>query len=505
VAAFCSIRIALPDAPRRGGWRVVMIDATIPEKPGLRMIAPRTMFEKIWERHVVLARGENEALIYIDRNIVHEGSFLAFGQLAREGRRVRRPRQNIATADHYVPTAGRGQGLAGVTDPEVRGMIELLEKNAARHGLMHFGIDDPRQGIVHVVGPELGYTQPGLTLACGDSHTSTHGALGAFAFGIGASQLKQVLATQCLWQRKPRTLRVSVDGQLGRGIGGKDVILAIIAEIGTAGATGHVIEYAGAAIRALSIEGRLTVCNMSIEAGARAGMVAPDDTTYAYLAGRPFAPQGAQWDAALAAWRSLPTDDGARFDRDVSLDAAVLEPMVTWGTSPEHALPISGVVPDPAQAIDAGRRAATARALEYMGLAPGTKLEGLPVDRVFIGSCTNSRIEDLRAAAAVLRGRKARIPAIVVPGSGLVKKQAEAEGLDKVFREAGLEWRYAGCSMCVGINGDLGRSGERIASTSNRNFEGRQGKGVRTHLVSPAMAAAAAVTGALADTRKLGH
>ena len=340
---------------------------------------------------------------------------------------------------------------------------------------------------------------------CGDSHTSTHGALGAFAFGIGQSENEHVLATQTVWQAPQKTMRIVVDGRLPGGVSAKDVILAIIAKIGAAGAVGHVVEYAGAALRAMSIEERLTICNMSIEAGARAGMVAPDDTTYAYLGSRPFAPQGEQWDAALAYWRSLPTDDGARFDREVSLDAAALEPMVTWGTSPEHALAISAVVPDPARAGDAARRQSEARALEYMGLAPGVKLEGLPVDRVFIGSCTNSRIEDLRAAAAVLRGRKARIPAIVVPGSGLVRKQAEAEGLDKVFREAGVEWRYAGCSMCVGINGDLGRPGERIASTSNRNFEGRQGKGVRTHLVSPAMAAAAAVAGSLADVRKLGH
>jgi len=499
--AFGSSRVALPDAPRRGGWRVVMIDATIPEKRGIRMDAPRTLFEKIWDRHVILTRGESEVLIYIDRNIVHEGSFLAFGQLAREGHRVRRPRQNIATADHYVPTAGRGQGLAGVNDPEVRGMIELLEKNAAEHGLSHLGIDDPRQGIVHVVGPELGFTQPGLTLACGDSHTSTHGALGAFAFGIGASQLKQVLATQCLWQKRPRTLRVTVDGTLGPGIGGKDVILAIIAEIGTAGATGHVVEYGGAAIRALSIEGRLTVCNMSIEAGARAGMVAPDDTTYAYLAGREYSPKGRDWDLALDHWRTLPSDDGARFDREVRLDGSRLAPMLTWGTSPEEAAAVDTRVPDPAQMADPGKRAHAEQALSYMDLKPGMPLSEIRVDRAFIGTCTNGRIEDLRAAAAVLKGRKSVVAGWVSPGSTPIKRQAEAEGLDRIFRDAGLEWRGSGCSGCAAMNGDSVPAGMRCASTSNRNFEGRQGKGARTHLMSPAMVAAAAVTGKITDVR----
>jgi 3-isopropylmalate/(R)-2-methylmalate dehydratase large subunit len=464
--------------------------------------APRTLFEKIWDRHVVLRR-DDHCLLYVDRHIIHDGSFHAFGKLAKRGLRVRRPRLSFATPDHYVPTVSRSS--ADAPTPEIRRMVETFVDNVRAHAVEAFHLDDERQGIVHIIGPEQGITLPGLLLVCGDSHTSTHGALGAFAFGIGQSENEHVLATQTIWQAPQKTMRITVDGRRPEGVSAKDVILAIIAKIGAGGAVGHVVEYAGAALHAMSVEERLTVCNMSIEAGARAGMVAPDDATYTYLAGRPFAPQGAQWDAALAYWRSLPTDDGARFDHEVSLDAAALEPMVTWGTSPEHALPIGAVVPDPANASDAARRQATARALEYMGLAPGTKLEGLPVDRVFIGSCTNSRIEDLRAAAAVLRGRKARIPAIVVPGSGLVRKQAEAEGLDKVFREAGAEWRYAGCSMCVGINGDLGRPGERIASTSNRNFEGRQGKGVRTHLVSPAMAAAAAVTGALADARKLGH
>ena len=464
--------------------------------------APRTLFEKIWDRHVVLRR-DDHCLLYVDRHIIHDGSFHAFGKLAKRGQPVRRPRLTFGTPDHYVPTVSRSP--ADAPTPEIRRMVETFTENVRTHGIAAFHLDDERQGIVHIIGPEQGITLPGLLLVCGDSHTSTHGALGAFAFGIGQSENEHVLATQTIWQAPQQTMRVTVDGRLPDGVSAKDVILAIIAKIGAAGAVGHVVEYAGGALRAMSVEERLTVCNMSIEAGARAGMAAPDDTTYAYLAGRPFAPQGAQWDAALAYWRSLPTDDGARFDREVGLDAATLEPMVTWGTSPEHALPIGAVVPDPARASDTARRQAQARALEYMGLTPGVKLEGLPVDRVFIGSCTNSRIEDLRAAAAVLRGRKARIPAIVVPGSGLVRKQAEAEGLDKVFREAGVEWRYAGCSMCVGINGDLGRPGERIASTSNRNFEGRQGKGVRTHLVSPAMAAAAAVAGSLADARKLGH
>jgi 3-isopropylmalate/(R)-2-methylmalate dehydratase large subunit len=467
------------------------------------MNTPQTMFEKIWARHVVLTRGEDEALLYIDRNIVHEGSFLAFGQLAREGRTVRRPRQTIATADHYVPTAGRERGLAAIADPELRAMVERLESNAAKHGLRHLGIDDPRQGIVHVVGPELGFTQPGLTLACGDSHTSTHGALGAYAFGIGASQLKQVLATQCLWQKKPRTLRVVVDGGLSPGVGGKDVVLAIIASIGTAGATGHVVEYAGAAIRALSIEGRLTVCNMSIEAGARAGMIAPDETTYEYLHGREYAPRGADWEAALAYWRTLPSDENAHFDREVAIDGSRLSPMLTWGTSPEEAAAVDACVPDPVRIVDAGKRAHAEQALAYMDLKPGMPLTDIRIDRVFIGTCTNGRIEDLRAAAAVLKGRQAVVEGWVSPGSTAVKRRAEADGLDRIFRDAGLEWRGSGCSGCAAMNGDSVPSGMRCASTSNRNFEGRQGQGARTHLMSPAMVAAAAVTGRITDVRTL--
>jgi len=453
------------------------------------MDAPRSLFDKIWARHVVLRR-EGQCLLYVDRHLVHDGSFHAFANLERRGARVRRPRQTFGTPDHYVPTLSRSP--ADAATPEIRRMVETFAVNVTKHGVSAFELSDERQGIVHIVGPEQGITLPGLVLVCGDSHTSTHGALGALAFGIGQSENEHVLATQTLWQAPQRTMRISVEGRRPDGVSAKDVILAIIASIGAGGAVGHVVEYAGSAIRSMSIEERLTVCNMSIEAGARAGMVAPDDTTFSYLAEKPFSPKGAEWDRALKYWKTLPSDSAARFDSEVSLEAGKIEPMVTWGTSPENALPIGAVVPEGPQ-----------RALEYMGLAPGTRLEGLSVDRVFIGSCTNSRIEDLRAAAAVARGRKARVPAMVVPGSGQVKKQAEAEGLDRIFREAGFEWRHAGCSMCVGMNGDLGRPQERIASTSNRNFEGRQGKGARTHLMSPAMAAAAAVAGFLTDVRKL--
>jgi len=366
-----------------------------------------------------------------------------------------------------------------------------------------FGLRDPRQGIVHVVGPEQGITLPGLLLVCGDSHTSTHGALGAYAFGIGQSENEHVLATQTIWQPPPMTIRITVDGTRPQGVTAKDVILAIIARIGAGAAARHVIEYAGPVIRTMSMEERLTVCNMSIEAGARAGLVAPDDTTFEYLAGRPYAPHGALWDAALADWRRLPTDDGAEFDREVHIRADEVEPMVTWGTSPEHGLPISGLVPDPAGEPDPARRQALERAQSYMDLAPGTPMDGLPVDRVFIGSCTNARIEDLRAVAAIVRGARVRVPTLIVPGSGLVRQQAQAEGLDRVFIDAGMDWRHAGCSMCVGTNGDTGQPGQRVASTSNRNFEGRQGQGVRTHLVSPAMAAAAALQGRLVDVRRM--
>jgi 3-isopropylmalate/(R)-2-methylmalate dehydratase large subunit len=466
------------------------------------MTAAHTLFDKIWEQHVITA-GEGEALLYIDRNFVHEGAFHAFAQLAKEGRKVRRPRQTFATADHYVPTVGRDRGIAGITDPEMREMLDLFERNAVENGIDYLGIDDPRQGIVHVIGPELGLTQPGLTITCGDSHTSTHGAFGALAVGIGASQLKQVLATQCLWQKKPKTLRITINGSLERGVGAKDVILSVIAKIGIGGATGHTIEYAGSAIRALGMEGRLTICNMSIEAGARAGMVAPDDTTYEYLHGRDFAPKGDDWEHAIEWWRTLPSDEGARFDREVELDGSMLEPTVTWGTLPEEALPVSARIPAPAAMATTEQRAHAEQALRYMDLRPGMPLTDIRIDRAFIGTCTNARIDDLRAAAAILRGRKAVVPAWVSPGSSQIKKQAEAEGLDRIFTEAGFEWRASGCSACAAMNGDIIPGGMRCASTSNRNFEGRQGKGSRTHLMSPAMVAAAAVAGRITDVRTL--
>jgi 3-isopropylmalate/(R)-2-methylmalate dehydratase large subunit len=464
---------------------------------------PRTLFEKIWSRHVVVQRDDGQALLYIDRHLIHDGSRRAFELLGERNLRVRRPERTFGTPDHYVSTTSRD--IAAVADPDARLMVEAITKNAVAHRVTVFGLDDPRQGIIHVVGPEQGLSQPGMTIVAGDSHTSTHGAMGALAFGIGASEVGHVLATQTLWQKTPKTMRIGVEGKLGAAVTAKDVILAIIAKIGAAGAVGHVIEYAGSAIRTLSVEGRLTVCNMSVEASARAGMIAPDDTTIAYLDGRPYAPKGAHWDAAVEFWRSLPSDPGARFDRDVTLDAGQIAPMVTWGTSPEDAAPITGRIPDPAANPDAEKRAAMVKALDYMGLRPGTALDGVAVDRVFIGSCTNSRIEDLRLAAKIAKGRKvaASVRAMVVPGSGLVKRQAEAEGLDRIFKDAGFEWREAGCSMCVGMNGDLVDAGQRCASTSNRNFQGRQGKGARTHLVSPMMAAAAAVTGHFTDVRKL--
>ena len=462
--------------------------------------APQTLFDKIWERHVVAEDRGGRALLYVDRHLLHDGSFHAFTQIRETGRTVRRPDLCFATADHYVPT----KNLAGVSmEVKLKTKIDALAENAGAHKIVNFPLGDARRGIVHVVGPEQGITLPGVTLVCGDSHTSTHGALGALAFGIGASEVAHVLATQTLWQKRPRKMRINVTGRLGAGISAKDLILAIIAKIGAGGGVGHAVEYSGEAIRALDMEARLTLCNMSIEAGARCGIVAPDDTTFAYLDGKPFAPRGAAWEQALKFWRSLPSDAGAQFDREVTLDGNAVEPMVTWGTSPQDAASIGGVVPDPAEATSAERRATVAHALDYMGLAPGTPLASVKVDRVFIGSCTNSRIADLRAAAAIVKGRRAVVPAFVSPGSGLIKAQAEAEGLDQVFLAAGIEWRDSGCSMCVGMNGDLGAPGERTASTSNRNFEGRQGKGVRTHLVSPAMAAAAAITGKLTDFRTL--
>ncbi|MFC7737305.1 3-isopropylmalate dehydratase large subunit [Roseomonas sp. GCM10028921] len=461
---------------------------------------PRTLFDKIWDAHAILTREDGQSLLLIDRHFFHEGSHHAFGQLRARGARVARPAQNIGVADHYVPTRGRGGPIA---DDAIRRMVEGLGANAAEHGLRLFGLDHPGQGIVHVVGPEQGLTLPGLTVVCGDSHTSTHGALGAIAFGIGASEVAHVLMTQTLWQRRPKRMQISVEGGLGAGIGAKDMALSVIARLGADGAAGHAVEYAGAAVRGLSMEGRLTLCNLSIECGARCGMVAPDETTLAFLRGRPFAPEGTELDRAAEAWMALPGDAGAAFDREVTLDAAEIAPVVTWGVSPEDALPVTATLPDPERTADPARAAGIRDALDYMGLRPGQRLTEIAVDRVFIGSCSNSRIEDLRSAAAVLAGRRARVPGLVSPGSSGVKRQAEEEGLDRIFREAGLEWVESGCSMCVGMNGDLLAPGERCASTTNRNFKGRQGKGSRTHLMSPAMVAAAAVTGHLTDLRPL--
>jgi 3-isopropylmalate/(R)-2-methylmalate dehydratase large subunit len=461
---------------------------------------PRTIIDKLWDAHAVTTREDGQTLLWIDRHLLHEGSFHAFDQLARRGATVAHPELTFGIADHYVPTRRREEG--GAT-PEIRRMVEQLSDNTGRHGIRLLGLNDPRQGIVHVAIPELGLTLPGLTIVCGDSHTSTHGAFGAFAFGIGASEVAHVLMTQTLWQKKPKRLRIRVDGALPPGTGAKDIALTIIARIGADGAQGHAIEYAGSAICGLSMEGRMTLCNLSIEAGGRLGMVAPDETTFSFLRGRPFAPQGDAFDRAVEDWRRLPSDADAEFDREVVIDAAEIAPTVTWGVSPEHAAPIDAAVPDPEALADPGRAQAIRDALAYMDLRPGQKLTEVPVDRVFIGSCTNSRIEDLRAAAAVLAGRKAVVPGLVSPGSSAVKRQAEEEGLDRIFREAGLEWVESGCSMCVGMNGDLVPPGERCASTTNRNFKGRQGPGSRTHLMSPAMVAAAAVTGRLTDARDL--
>jgi 3-isopropylmalate/(R)-2-methylmalate dehydratase large subunit len=464
------------------------------------MNEPQTLVDKLWAAHEILQREDGEALLWVDRHYVHEGSFHAFSRLAERGVPVAEPGLTFGVADHYVPTRGSRHAIA---NPEIARMVRQFEENTAKHQIKAFGLDDPRQGIVHVVGPEQGLTLPSLLIVCGDSHTSTHGALGAYAFGIGASEVAHVLMTQTIWQRRPRRMRITVDGRPAPGIAAKDIALAIIAHIGAGGATGHAIEFAGSAIRNLTVEGRLTLCNMSIEAGGRCGMVAPDEATFAYLKGRPYAPVGEEFDRAVEAWSALTTDSNARFDREVSLDAAAIAPIVTWGTSPEDALPIDASVPDPAREPDAARAKYLREALDYMGIAPGKKLTDIAVDRVFIGSCTNSRIEDLRAAAAVLAGRTSKVPGLVSAGSSLVKRRAEEEGLDRIFRDAGLEWGESGCSMCVGINGDLVPPGERCASTTNRNFRGRQGPGARTHLMSPAMAAAAAVTGHLTDVRPL--
>ncbi len=464
---------------------------------------PRTLFDKIWDAHLVDMQEDGTCLLYIDRHLVHEvTSPQAFEGLRDAGRKVRRPERTLAVADHNVPTTDRSRGIA---NPESRIQVEALERNTRDFGVPYYAMDDIRQGIVHIVGPEQGFTLPGTTIVCGDSHTATHGAFGALAFGIGTSEVEHVLATQTLLQAPARNMRVRIDGSLPAGITPKDLVLAVIGRIGTAGGTGHVIEYAGQAIREMSMEGRMTVCNMTIEAGARAGLIAPDETTYNYLMGRPMAPKGGAWEQAVAYWKTLPSDAGAEYDSEVAIDAADLEPLVTWGTSPEDVVPISGVVPDPASGRDEAKRKAIRRALDYMGLAPGTPLSDIAIDKVFIGSCTNGRIEDLRAAAQVARGRKVAdgVQAFVVPGSGIVKETAEHEGLDEIFLAAGFEWREPGCSMCLAMNGDQLEPGERCASTSNRNFEGRQGRGGRTHLVSPAMAVAAAVTGRLADVRKL--
>ena len=465
--------------------------------------APRTLFDKLWDSHVVERLPDGTCVLYIDRHLVHEvTSPQAFEGLRAAGRPVRRPDATLAVVDHNIPTSDRSQGIA---EPESRLQVETLEQNVAAFGVPYIPVLDARQGIVHIIGPELGASLPGMTIVCGDSHTSTHGAMGALAFGIGTSEVEHVLATQTLLQKPAKNMLVQVDGTLPPGCTAKDIVLAIIGRIGTAGGTGHVVEFAGAAIRALDMAGRMTVCNMTIEAGARAGLIAPDDTTFAYVRGRPFAPQGEAFDRAVAYWRSLPSDPGAAYDKVVSLDSAGLVPMVTWGTSPEAVLPITGRVPNPADEPDATRRAQLQRMVDYMGLTPGQKLTDLAVDVVFVGSCTNGRIEDIRAVAQVARGRRVApgVRAMVVPGSGLVKRQAEAEGLDRILREAGFEWREAGCSMCLGMNPDKLTPGQRCASTSNRNFEGRQGPGGRTHLLSPAMAAAAAVTGRLTDVREL--
>jgi 3-isopropylmalate/(R)-2-methylmalate dehydratase large subunit len=463
---------------------------------------PHTLFEKIWNDHVVHKADDGTCTLYIDLHLIHEvTSPQAFEGLRLAGRKVRRPDATLAVADHNVPTQNRA---GGIKDPESKLQIETLEKNVREHGITYFGMGDKRQGIVHIIGPEQGITQPGMTIVCGDSHTSTHGAFGALAFGIGTSEVEHVLATQTLIQKPAKTMRITVDGELPFGVTSKDVILYIIGLIGTSGGTGYVIEYAGSVIRNLSMEARMTICNMSIEAGARAGLIAPDETTINYIKGRPYAPTGENWDKAAAYWRSLPSDIGAVYDREIHINAADITPMVTWGTSPQDVLPITGIVPNPTDEPDTNKRASVERALDYMGLTAGQKLTDVTIDKVFIGSCTNARIEDLRIVAKLVDGKKVaqHVQAMIVPGSGLVKAHAESEGLDKIFINAGFEWRDAGCSLCLGMNEDRLNPMERCASTSNRNFEGRQGRNARTHLCSPAMAAAAAITGKLTDIRE---
>ncbi|RDC74914.1 3-isopropylmalate dehydratase large subunit [Rhodovulum sp. 12E13] len=467
------------------------------------MTAPKTLYDKIWDAHVVHEADDGTSLLYIDRHLVHEvTSPQAFEGLRMAGRGVRAPDKTVAVPDHNVPTDP--DRLSGIKDEQSRIQVEALRQNAKDFGIEMYDVDDVRQGIVHIIGPEQGWTQPGMTIVCGDSHTATHGAFGALAHGIGTSEVEHVLATQTLVQSKSKNMKVEVTGSLPPGVTAKDIVLSIIGETGTAGGTGHVIEYCGEAIRELSMEGRMTVCNMAIEGGARAGLIAPDDKTYAYVKGRPHAPKGAQWEAALAWWETLKTDEGAHFDKVLTLEAAKIDPVVTWGTSPEDVLPISGVVPHP-DSFEGGKREAARRSLEYMGLEPGTKLSDIAIDTVFIGSCTNGRIEDLREVARIMEGKRVKegLRAMIVPGSGLVRAQAEEEGIAQKLQEAGFEWRMAGCSMCLGMNPDQLKPGERCASTSNRNFEGRQGRGGRTHLMSPAMAAAAAITGRLTDVREV--
>jgi 3-isopropylmalate/(R)-2-methylmalate dehydratase large subunit len=459
-----------------------------------------TLVDKLWDAHTITTRADGQSLLFIDRHFLHEGAFHAFNELRARGARLARPDLTFGVADHYVPT----RPASSLANPEAEGMVAQLDQNASDFGFTCFGRTHPRQGIVHVAMPELGLTLPGLSVVCGDSHTSTHGAFGAYAFGIGASEMAHVLMTQTLWQKRPKRMRISVAGRLADGITAKDLALSIISAIGTDGAQGHAIEYAGSAVRGLSMEGRMTLCNLSIEAGARLGMIAPDETCFAFLCDRPFAPRGALLDQAIEAWAQLHSDAEATFDREVTLDATAIAPTVTWGTTPEQAAPITATVPDPGGIADATKAAATRAALDYMDLRPGQPLAGLRIDRVFIGSCTNSRIEDLRAAAAILAGRRAAVPGLVSAGSLQVKQQAEQEHLDVIFRGAGLEWGEPGCSMCVGMNGDTVAPGERCASTTNRNFKGRQGVGSRTHLMSPAMAAAASVAGHLTDVRVLG-
>lgn len=470
------------------------------------MNKPKTLYDKIWENHLVHEAPDGTCLIYIDRHLVHEvTSPQAFEGLRMAGRKVRQVNKTLAVADHNIPTIAADR-KAGIKDPESRTQVETLEANCAAFGVPYFSVNDERNGIVHIVGPEQGFTQPGMTIVCGDSHTSTHGAFGSLAFGIGTSEVEHVLATQTLIQKRAKNMRITVDGTLGKGVTAKDIVLAIIAKIGTAGGTGYVLEFAGSAIKGLSMEGRMSICNMSIEAGARAGLIAPDETTFAYIKGRPLAPKGADFDKAVEFWKTLPSDVGAKYDAEVTLNAADIAPCVTWGTSPQDALPITANVPTIEQGKDDAQKTSIKRALEYMGLKGGEKLTDITVDKIFIGSCTNGRIEDMRAAAAVVKGKKkaANVKlAMVVPGSGLVKKQAESEGLDKIFLEAGFEWREPGCSMCLAMNADRLEPGERCASTSNRNFEGRQGRGGRTHLMSPAMAAASAIKGKLADVREI--